>query len=205
MKPQPRLGWAQRGAILADVLSLISLSSFARASSLLAGLGLAVWPALGQATVFRCGNEYTNDARLAQARACQALDLPAVTVLPAAQGGQGGHRQPSPAPAARMEGQAAGHSRSETRIDAAQQRARDADARTILETELRKAEARLAQLQVEFKQGEPDKQGIEGRNHQRYLDRVQAMREELVRQQSDVASLRRELSRLGPAALAATP
>jgi hypothetical protein len=104
-----------------------------------------------------------------------------------------------------MEGRSAGEGRPDSRIDAAQQRARDTDARAILEAELRKAETRLAQLQAEFKQGEPDKQGIEGRNHQRYLDRVQAMREELVRQQSDVASLRRELARLAPAALAATP
>ena len=56
-----------------------------------------------------------------------------------------------------------------------------------------------------FKQGEPDKQGAEGRNHQRYLDRVQALRSELVRQQADVASLQRELARLPPAAVASTP
>ncbi len=184
------------------MLSLRFLSCFARVTSLLAGGVLAVGSAWGQGTVFRCGNEYTNDARLAQARACQALDLPAVAVLPAAQGVR---RDASPPHAVRMEGRSSGEGRPETRIDAAQQRARDADARAILEAELRKAEARLAQLQAEFKQGEPDKQGIEGRNHQRYLDRVQAMREELVRQQSDVASLRRELARLAPAALAATP
>ncbi len=207
MKPLPRLGLDACGAILPDVLWLPILQSRVfpsclRALSLLTGLGLAVWPVWGQATVFRCGNEYTNDARLAQGRDCQALDLPAVTVLPAAQGTR---RQAPPPPAVRMEGRSAGEGRPDSRIDAAQQRARDTDARAILEAELRKAETRLAQLQAEFKQGEPDKQGIEGRNHQRYLDRVQAMREELVRQQSDVASLRRELARLAPAALAATP
>ena len=82
------------------------------------------------------------------------------------------------------------------------QRARDADARAILEAELRKAEARLTQLQEEYKNGEPDKQGIEGRNHQRYLDRVQALREDLARQYSDVASLKKELARLPAAATA---
>lgn len=168
--------------------------------------------------VFRCGNEYTNDARQAEQRACQVLELGPVTVP-----GTQVMRPAAPALVAQPAGpsfsadkrsQASAEPRppqssSETRIDAGVQRLRDADARQILEAELRKAQGRLSQTQAEFKQGEPDKQGAEGRNHQRYLDRVQALRSELVRQQADVVSLQRELARLpasaSSAALASSP
>lgn len=162
-------------------------------------LALPVW---GQGQVFRCGNEYTNDVHRAQQLGCTALDMGPVMVVP---GTKVVRPERSPAPAKAAEPSA--ETRPPPRIDAAQQRVRDAEARQILEAELRKAEAALAQLQAEFKNGEPDKQGIEARNHQRYLDRVQAMREALVRQQSDVASLRRELARLpgGLGAVASSP
>lgn len=154
--------------------------------------------------VFRCGNEYTNDARQAEQRACQVLELGPVTVP-----GTQVMRPAAPAPADKRSAASAEprlpQSHPQTRIDAAVQRSRDADARQILEAELLKAQTRLAQTQAEFKQGEPDKQGPEGRNHQRYLDRVQALRSELVRQQADVSSLQRELARLPSAAVASTP
>ena len=79
-------------------------------------------------------------------------------------------------------------------------RARDSDSRAILESELKKAEAQLAAQEKEFNNGEPEKQGIEGRNYQRYLDRVAEMKNNIVRSQSDIAGLKRELSRLPAAA-----
>lgn len=85
-------------------------------------------------------------------------------------------------------------------MDNAAQRARDADARAILETELRRAEERLAEAQKAYANGEPEKQGIESRNYQRYLDRVAELKAAVARAESDVAGLRRELQRLGPAA-----
>jgi hypothetical protein len=150
-------------------------------------LPVSAW---AQGQVFRCGNEYTNDPQRAGQQGCTALERGPVMVVP-------GTKVVRPERAATVRPSEAGPS---MRLDPAQQRARDADARAILEAELRKAEARLAQLQSEYKNGEPDKQGIEGRNHQRYLDRVQALREDLARQQSDVASLKRELARLPVAA-----
>jgi hypothetical protein len=53
------------------------------------------------------------------------------------------------------------------RIGSPEQRARDSDSRAILEAELKKAEAKLAEQQKEYNNGEPEKQGIEGRNYQR--------------------------------------
>jgi chromosome segregation ATPase len=81
-----------------------------------------------------------------------------------------------------------------------EQRARDSDSRAILEAELKKAEAKLAEQQKEFNNGEPEKQGIEGRNYQRYLDRVAELKDSIARNQSDIAGLKREISRL-PSAL----
>lgn len=77
-----------------------------------------------------------------------------------------------------------------------EQRARDSDSRVILESELKKAESRLAELQKEFNNGEPEKQGIESRNYQRYLDRVADMKDSIARQQSDIAGIKREIGRL---------
>lgn len=78
----------------------------------------------------------------------------------------------------------------------AEQRARESDSRSILESELKKAEAKLAEQQKEFNNGEPEKQGIEGRNYQRYLERVAELKESIARNQSDIAGLKRELSRI---------
>jgi hypothetical protein len=82
-------------------------------------------------------------------------------------------------------------------VDSAAQRQRDADARATLEAELRKAEERLAEAQKAYANGEPEKQGIEGRNYQRYLDRVAGLKDAVTRAENDVAGIRRELQRLG--------
>ena len=89
--------------------------------------------------------------------------------------------------------QAAG--RPGQRVDAADQRARDSEARAILESELKKAEARQAELVKEYNNGEPEKLGPEHRNHQKYLDRVAEMKASIARNESDIAGIRRELGR----------
>ena len=82
------------------------------------------------------------------------------------------------------------------RADDSAQRARDGEARMILESELKKAKARQTELLKEYNNGEPEKQGIEARNYQRYLDRVAEMKASIARNESDIAGLKRELSRL---------
>ena len=84
------------------------------------------------------------------------------------------------------------------RVDAAEQRNRDSDARRILEAELRKEEEQLANLRKEFNNGEPERRGDE-RNYQKYLDRVAEMKATIARKESDVAALRRELAKQTPA------
>lgn len=146
-------------------------------------------PALAQDAIYRCGNEYTNNPAVAKQRGCTPLQGGNVTVIEGT--------RPSPTAAPRSSGAS---SNTAPRVDSAAQRARDADARAILETELRRAEERLAEAQKAYANGEPEKQGIEGRNHQRYLDRVAELKAAVGRAENDVAGIRRELQRLGPAA-----
>ena len=149
---------------------------------------LLALPALAQERVWRCGNEYTNNATVAQQRGCKVMEGGNVTVV------QGASR-------AALGGAAASTSAARSpagspRVEGADQRARDGEARSVLESELRKAEARQSELQKEYNNGEPEKQGSEGRNYQKYLDRVAEMKAELARNESDIAGIRREISRL---------
>ena len=82
------------------------------------------------------------------------------------------------------------------RVDADGQRARDADARQILEAELKKAEARQAELVKEYNNGEPEMLGPEHRNHQKYLDRVAELKASIARNENDIAGIKRELARV---------
>ena len=80
-------------------------------------------------------------------------------------------------------------------IDPAAQRARDTDARRILTEELQREEQKLAVMQKEFNNGEPERLGSE-RNFQRYLDRVAEMKTAITRKEADIAAIRRELGKL---------
>jgi hypothetical protein len=88
-----------------------------------------------------------------------------------------------------------GAQRPDARVDPAVQRARDADARRILTTELRREEERLEQLKREFNNGEPERRGDE-RNFALYQQRVAEMRALIGRKESDIAAIRRELGKL---------
>ena len=147
--------------------------------------------------IYRCGNTYTNDLAEAQAKGCRLIDGGHVTVV------QGTRVQsPPPRPAGGAGPQAVASAGSGTgtaggpRADGAEQRARDADARFILETELKKAEARHAELLKEYNNGEPERLGAEARNYQKYLDRVADLKAAVARSEADMAGIRRELSRL---------
>jgi hypothetical protein len=138
---------------------------------------VVAWPA--QAQVYRCANnEYTN--QLKGRTDCKRVEGGNVTIL------RGGTQ-----PAART---SSGPASAPQRVNPPEQRARDADAKTILETELRKAEARQAELQKDYNNGQPDKQGGEARNYQKYLDRVAEMKTAIDRNQADIDGLKRELA-----------
>lgn len=159
---------------------------FSCVPGLVAGaLLLCSLPVQAQERIYRCGNEYTNNAQVAKSRNCTPMEGGNITIVEGTK----------PAPAARSTPAATPRSGND-RIDPAAQRARDSDAKAILESELRKAEERLAQARKEYANGEPEKQGIESRNYQRYLDRVAELKAAVARAESDVAGLQRELGRL---------
>ena len=151
-------------------------------------LATACLPALAQDRIYRCGNEYTNDAEVAKARGCKPMDGGNITII------QGPVPQRTVAPSAPRSSSAPARN-GNTRTDSAEQRARDSDARAILETELRRAEARLVDAKKAYANGEPEKEGIESRNYQRYLDRVAELKAAVARAESDVTSIRNELNR----------
>lgn len=142
-----------------------------------------------QSRIFRCGNEYTNNASEAQARGCKVVEGGNVTVV------EGTRVTTAPGTPVRV----ANAPQSTQRVDNTEQRARDNDARAILESELKKAESRRADLLKEYNNGEPEKQGPEARNHQKYLDRVAELKANIARNDSDIAGIRRELGRAGNA------
>jgi len=138
-----------------------------------------------QEPIYRCGNEYTNTKPTSEKSGCKLLEGSNVTVI------QG--TKPNANAPVRV---AAAPQSSTPRIDSGDQKSRDSDARQILESELKKAEARQVELVREYNNGEPEKQGIESRNNQRYLDRVAELKASIARNESDIAGIRRELGRL---------
>jgi hypothetical protein len=151
--------------------------------------------AFAQDRIYRCaGNEYTNNATTAAEKGCKLVEGGNLTVVNA----------PKPRPAAAGEVRvatatqpsgSAGSAPAPSRIDTAEQRSRDSDARAILEAELKKIEAKQSELLKEFNNGEPEKRGDEMRNHQKYLDRIAEMKAQIARNDSDIAGIKREIGR----------
>src|SRR6185436_9560618 len=136
-------------------------------------------------TVYRCpGNPvlYTDtlSAKEAKEKGCKTLEGTPITVVQ-------GLRPAKSASGAATSGQ--------NRVDPNDQRARDSDARRILEAELKKEEERLAEMQKAYNNGEPERQGDE-KNYQKYIDRVAEMKAGILRKESDIAAIRREIAKL---------
>jgi len=138
--------------------------------------------AQAQDRIYRCGNAYINTVTQEQAKNCKLLEGGNVTVV------QGTR----PAKASSQPGTAS----SGPRVNTAEQKTRDADARLILQSELQKAEALQAELLKEYNNGAPEKRADETRNDRRYLDRVAELKAKLARNESDIEGIRRELERL---------
>ena len=135
------------------------------------------------AVTYKCpGNHYSNtiSAKEAKDKGCTALDNTPITVI------QGVKPRPA-ASAASMPGT--------NRVDPADQRARDTDARRILEAELKREEDRLVAMKAEYNNGEPERRGDE-KNYQKYLDRVADTKASISRKESEIAAIKRELAKL---------
>jgi len=160
---------------------------------LIAATAPAAW---AQDRIYRCGNEYTNNAQQAKERGCKLVEGGNVTVVqgtrpagaataaPAAGTGAGAGTAPAASPP------------SAPRVATNDQKARDADARAILESELRKAEARHAELVKEYNGGAPERNALDLRNPQRYMERTAELKASVARSESDIAGIKREIARL---------
>lgn len=157
---------------------------------------LLLTPLLGQAqgVVYKCPGPpvlYTDaiNAKEAEAKGCKSIEGAPVSVLQAP-------RKPAPPPASSPSaGQRPDAPKGEAKVDPGVQRARDSDRRQVLETELRQAESRLADLKRELGDGNPERRGDE-RNYAKYQERVADMKAAITRHEADVAAIRRELSKL---------
>ncbi|WP_284614496.1 hypothetical protein [Aquabacterium humicola] len=141
------------------------------------------------ANVYRCPGPpvlYTDalTAKEANERGCKLIEGTPITIV----------QMPKPRTAP-SNAAAGGASRPDSRVDPTAQRARDNDARRILEGELKREEDKLATLKKEYNNGEPERLGSE-RNYQTYLDRVAGLKASITRSESDIAALKRELSKL---------
>lgn len=163
-----------------------NVNPFLVAAVLWSGAGTA----LAQAgTVYRCPGPpvlYTDQITTQEAkdRNCRTIEGAPITVV----------SPPRPRPVAGNAPNGGNARPSEGKVEPADQRSRDSDARKILEAELRREETKLTDLQKEFNNGQPDRKGDE-RNYQKFLDRVEEMKAAIERKQSDVAALKRELSK----------
>jgi len=172
-------------------MSLNTLSQL-RVATLLACVAGAASAAEGvdSSVLYRCpGNDYRNTitAREAERLGCRKVEGAPVTVIQTT--------RPRAATAAPTTSAAAAG--SGVRIDPVAQRARDTDARRILEGELKTEEGKLTAMEKDFNGGQPERRGDE-KNFQKYLDRVAEMRAAIERKQVDIAALRREIQKLPP-------
>ena len=163
---------------------------FPAATILLLALAFVAAPCIATAqpgaTYYQCpGNVFTNtiSVKEAEARHCTPKEAREPTTIAGPvkpRAASGGSVASGPASA---------------RVDPAAQRARDSDARRILEDELKTEEDRLAALQKDYNNGQPERQGNE-RNYQKYIDRVAEMKAAIARKESDIAAIKRELNKL---------
>ena len=169
----PRIPNRRNAVSILAVLALLALAAEAPGPATAADGGPGV--------MYRCpGNDYNNtlSAKEAKDRGCRTLEGAPITVIQTA--------RPRPVPAASANG---------SRVDPAEQRARDNDARRILETELQREQERLAQMLADYNNGQPERQGNE-KNYQKYLDRVAEMKTAIARKEGDIAAIKRELQKL---------
>ena len=145
--------------------------------------------------VYRCPpvdkiTHFTDNKIEADSKGCSLMTGGNVTVV---QGTRAGAAEP--VRVASVTPKATTSSNSSPRNDSAEQKTRDSDSRGILESELKKAEAKQAELLKEYNNGEPDKNALDIKNPQRYVDRVAELKANIARNDSDIAGIKRELGR----------
>ena len=152
-------------------------------------LGAAVAPARAEGQIYLCvdagGHRELTDSN--KNASCKMLDLPGAITSPpkrTAVPNPNGAPAPAAAPAAPADF---------PKIDNAQQKARDADRRQILQDELKGEEQKMAVLKKDFNGGEPERNGNE-RNYAKYQERVAQMKDDIARVEKNIDALKREIA-----------
>lgn len=163
-------------------------------TSVLLSFGVAApWAALAQSSdIYLCVDEQGNKSyqNVGSGKGCKRVDVGPVLSMPAPRL-PAGRSAMQPA----VEERASVSPASFPRVDRDTQRTRDSDRRRILEDELKAEEDRLARLRTEFNNGEPERRGDE-RNYALYQERIQRLREDIARVETNVGALRREIALL---------
>ncbi|HEV7816222.1 MAG TPA: DUF4124 domain-containing protein [Janthinobacterium sp.] len=163
------------------------IRGLASALILAAGLGAGA-AAHADGQIYLCtdasGHKELTDAN--RGGNCRSLDLPGAITSPPRQpparaNGAAGPALPSPA--------------NFPKVDSAQQKARDADRRQILQDELNSEQQKLADLQKEYNNGEPERNGNE-RNYAKYQERVAMLQDSISRTEKNIDALKREIANI---------
>lgn len=141
------------------------------------------------AEMYRCENaagviEYNNANDSAGNKNCRKVDVQPMNTIPAP--------KPVATPGKPVGATAAASPSSFPKVDSSAQKARDNDRRRILEDELKKERDKLAELKKEFNNGEPERRGDE-RNYQKYLDRLQKLKDDIGRAEGNIGTIEREM------------
>lgn len=158
-------------------------------------LSILVWAgqSAAQGSVFRCkGNEYVASVKDSKNGDCKLMEGGNVTVV---QGTRVNLPATDVVKVASVAPKTANSSSSQRLESSSEQRSRDSDARTILESELKRSETKQAELLKEYNNGEPDRNALDIKNPQRYVDRIAELKANIARNDSDIAGIKRELGR----------
>jgi hypothetical protein len=138
--------------------------------------------------IFMCVDAEGNKSfqNVGTGKGCKRMDVGPVLTVPATR---------MPQRATRAEDRVTVSPANFPRVDRDTQRTRDGDRRRVLEDELKTEEEKLARLKAEYNNGEPERRGDE-RNFALYAERIQRLREDLARAESNVNALQRELALL---------
>lgn len=134
-------------------------------------------PVLAAGGVFKCVDRDGNITygNVGDVKGCKKIDTEAPNTVP------------FPKPSAPTAG------RAPSKAEGGAQRARDTDRRRILQEELASEEKKLAEMKKEFNGGEPERRGDE-KNFAKYQERTDKLKADLTRSESNIESLRREIS-----------
>jgi uncharacterized membrane protein YdfJ with MMPL/SSD domain len=126
---------------------------------------------LAQDAVYRCGNEYTNDASSAKRADCQRVAGTASVTIPASKRAMEVKKSSQP--------NSLGINKN------LEQQARDADAKRVIESELKKSEVQRLDVNKQYEQLSASQD----------VERKLALKQQLARLDADIVSLKRELKR----------